>query len=359
LEISRALLEGGKLLVTRLGTDVPAPIRSFVEQATAAAATRDRAEQEAHLREAQKLAAANRRTAQVTSLLFVLSLLCVGLVSWSWYGTRKQLGLTHQLLGLAEELSTELSKSNSTFSDVLIANGDFDAAVKSYQSEIHALEGLEELDPNNANWPRDLAIAYDNEGRVLKTKHDFVAALAAYGKALAIREMLLKRNPRNLDWALERSDSYVNIGDVHFATGNFEEALKFYQQSRTIRDQLARSDRNNPAWQYAVGMSEEKLGDVFNAQGHRLDALKAYLTSLDIRLALAKTSSSNPTWQRDLWITYQKLANAYLSLGKRAEALEALAKGRAIIQDLVKEHPDQTLKNGLAWFDEQIAQLRK
>ena len=77
LDISPALLSGAQRLVERFGADVPPDMRAFVAASSALAEARAAAEREAQerrLRDAQALAKANRRTAQISGAGLVAAL---------------------------------------------------------------------------------------------------------------------------------------------------------------------------------------------------------------------------------------------------------------------------------------------
>jgi hypothetical protein len=94
-------------------------------------------------------------------------------------------------------------------------------------------------------------------------------------------------------------------------------------------------------------------------QGNLAAALTSYQASLAIRERLAKSDASNAGWQHDLSFSYGNLAIVYLKSKQVSQAREALAAGRAILAPLTEQHPEfAQWKQGLAWFDRQIAALK-
>jgi hypothetical protein len=99
---------------------------------------------------------------------------------------------------------------------------------------------------------------------------------------------------------------------------------------------------------------------VLVAQGNLPEALKSFRASHDLFDRLAKADPGNAGWQRDLSVSYAKLASIYLASKQMSQARDALAAGRAVLAPLVEQYPDWSeWKQDLAWFDRQIAALKK
>jgi hypothetical protein len=89
-------------------------------------------------------------------------------------------------------------------------------------------------------------------------------------------DRLAKADPGNADWQRDLAVSYDNVGKVQEAQGHLPEALKSYQASHDIRDRLAKAGPGNADWQRDLAVSDTKVGNVQMAQGHLPEALKSY-----------------------------------------------------------------------------------
>ena len=106
-------------------------------------------------------------------------------------------------------------------------------------------------------------------------------------------------------------------------------------------------------------MSYEKFGDVLVAQGNLPEALKSYRDSLAIRDRLAKSDPGNAGGQHDRSVSFAKLAVVQQKMSAPAEALSSLRQGQEIIARMMQISPDnETWQNDLAWFNDQIAQMK-
>jgi hypothetical protein len=87
LELSAPLLAGARQAAVLFGDDLPAPMRAFIDAALARDAARreaERAEQQRKLRDAEALAAANRRAARRALVGLAAALLLLALAGWQW-----------------------------------------------------------------------------------------------------------------------------------------------------------------------------------------------------------------------------------------------------------------------------------
>jgi hypothetical protein len=117
-----------------------------------------------------------------------------------------------------------------------------------------------------------------------------------------------------------------------------------------------------PTWTCSVSrpLLYNKIGDVLVAQGNLPEALNSFRDRHAIAERLAKADPGNAGWQRDLSVSYRKLATAYRKAAEPAKAREVLTAGRAISARLVAQFPDWSQwKQDLAWFDQQIAELKE
>jgi tetratricopeptide (TPR) repeat protein len=207
---------------------------------------------------------------------------------------------------------------------------------------------------------RDRAVALDDLGDVLVAQGDLPAALKSFRDGLAIRERLAQSDRGNAGWQRDLSVSYDRVGDVLVAQGDLPAALKSFRDGLAIRERLAQSDRGNAGWQRDLSVSLNKIGDVLVAQGDLPAALKSFRDGLAIRERLAQSDRGNAGWQRDLALSYGRVAMVEARQGLREDALGGFRRGRDIISRLARQSPSNAaLPNDLAWFEGQIAAYEK
>jgi len=196
---------------------------------------------------------------------------------------------------------------------------------------------------------RNYAILGDTDEQLARETeaHGLLAGLAA-------------EKPDDAAYQDDLSMSHDRIGDVLHGQGRLAEALGSYRVSLVIRERLAAADPGNARRQRDLAVSHYRIGKVLEAQDELDAALASYRASLAIYERLAAVDPNNARWQRGLAIGYSNRASVYRATGKLAEALAELRKGRQIIAATLETAPgDVYSKEGLTWFDEQIAALER
>ena len=118
-------------------------------------------------------------------------------------------------------------------------------ALASYQTKLAIASENVRLDPGNASFRRDLAVAHGKVGDILFWKRDLQGALKNFREAAKITNILAAVDPDNLEWQRDLSVSFSKIGDVSFGVGSKESvraALDSYRKSLEIRKRLAEAD---------------------------------------------------------------------------------------------------------------------
>ena len=84
------------------------------------------------------------------------------------------------------------------------------------------MQELTARDPDNAGWRRDLGVAHNRVGLVLRAQGELQKALAEYETYKRIMQELTARDRDNGDWRRELSISYTNVGAVLEAQGKLQ-----------------------------------------------------------------------------------------------------------------------------------------
>ncbi len=242
-----------------------------------------------------------------------------------------------------EPASTEcprnLSVAHNTLGDVLRAQGDLSGALAAYRAGLAIAEPLAARDPSRALWQRDLSVSHDRIGDVLGAQGDLSGALTAYRASLAIRERLAVQDPSHTQWQRDLSVSHERIGDVLGAQGDLSGALTAHRASRAICERLAGQDPSHTGWQRDLSVSHERIGDVLRLQGDGSGALTAYRASHAIAERLAAQDPSHTEWQRDLSVSHNKIGDVLGAQGDLSGALTAYRASLAIAERLAELDP--------------------
>jgi tetratricopeptide (TPR) repeat protein len=368
---------------------------------------RERAEQERQLRDAQSLAAANRRTAQRTGIGLVAALVLAVLAGWQWWlvqqaaqQTKQQRDRAEHALTLATDtanslifnlaqkfrnaagvpaaLVKEMLDQARALQDQLIGAGEANAQLRRSQSvaltesartlltlgdtegAFTALKQAQSInqsllvnEPNNALWLRDLSIDHYQLGRVLFAQGKLDDALAAYRQSVAISKMLLAKDENHIPALIDQGYADLMIGDALMAQGRSGDALSAYEESLATRRVLITKDASNER-KNDLAASHERIGDVLKAQGRLDDALAAYREELAIDKILVESDRQSTWFLRDLGVAHFRIGDVLLAQGKLGEALAAFRESHAIRTALAAKDMSNTL-----WqFDRSFSAVR-
>src|SRR5262249_46080138 len=101
------------------------------------------------------------------------------------------------------------------------------------------LAGLAAEKPDDDQYQNDLAVGYDEVGKVLVALGNLTEALQSFRDARAIMERLAKADPNNEGWQRDLAFSHGDVGEALMAQGNLTDALQSFRDSRDIRERLA------------------------------------------------------------------------------------------------------------------------
>ena len=389
LDISPALLSGGQTLAARFGADVPAPMHDFIAAASEVAEARrdrERVEQERRLRDAQRLARANRAIARRTTAGLVLAVLLAVVAVRQWRVAQTERDVAQKTVAIATDAANGLvfdmadkfrnvfGVPAATVKDILNRASDLQkqlvsvagASPKLRLSQSHALmktaetlldlsetksalatateaqtiaRDLKNKHPENTDYQRALAQADETIGNVRVHQGNTPEAMKAFQESLAIRDALAKAEPGKLMIQRELAQSQSAVGDMLLRQGKLAEAMQSYQDSLAIRQELTEAGPTDLVWQADLSASYQKIGNILSAQGKLNEAMKSYQSSLAIRAGLAKLDLNNPTWQHDLAHAYSAIGDTLVRQGNLSEAMKAYQPELEILDRLAKSDP--------------------
>jgi tetratricopeptide (TPR) repeat protein len=242
----------------------------------------------------------------------------------------------------AADFQRELSITDERIGDVLVIQGQLDAALAAYRDSFGLRKRLALEDPRNNKWQRDLSVSDNKIGDVLVAKGQLDDALAAYEDGRTIREALALKHPSNTELKRDLSVSDNKIGQVLSKQGHLDDALTAYRDGLAIRKALALNDPGNTQCQRDVSVSDELIGDVLVVQGQLDDALAAYRDALAIAKALAVEDPGNTEWQRDLLVGDDRIGDVMKMQGHLDDALSVYRDGLTVAKALAMKDPENT-----------------
>ena len=396
LAISPALLGGAQELVGRFDADVPAATRDFVAAAGAVAEARRREErdaQERRIRDAEALAAANRRIARRTGAGLVVALLLAALAGWQWrsaereraeaqaqrdraertlaLATRTANGLVFSLaqkfrdvvgvpaatiediLDRARQLQEQLLGSGETSMDLRLSQasalletavtlrtlGESERALAAARQGRDILAGYADRRPERADLQNAHANALTIIGDIEAVRGHPAEALAAFTRALDIDRRIAEAEPAKTAWQRAEAVSGNKVGDIRFDQADYPGALAAYEAALAITERLAASDPADTLGQSDLATSRQAIASVYAAQGRLAEALAADQAALAIDERLAATDPGNGQWQRNVEVSRIKVGDRQDDLADLASALASYGAAQRIAEQLTRSDP--------------------
>jgi tetratricopeptide (TPR) repeat protein len=191
--------------------------------------------------------------------------------------------------------------------------------------------------PGGVTYQRDLSIAYDEIGDVLKTQGNLPQALQAYRRSLAIREQLAHADPEKTSRQFDLTFSYQRIGDVELELGDLAQAANSFSARHAILARLTAQEPNDTKLQWLFADSDLHLGRVRELQGNLKDAFASYQACSEIMERLASADPEN-----SLAFAYRRIGEIEFARGHLSEAAASYTERHAILSKLAAKDPTNT-----------------
>jgi tetratricopeptide (TPR) repeat protein len=185
----------------------------------------------------------------------------------------------------------------SKMGDVLMAQGDLTAAMKSYRDGFVIMEGLAKADPANAVWQHDLAVIHERVADLLLAQGNLTEALKSYRDGFVIMERLAEADHNNAVWLQDLAEINERLGDTYIEQKESDEAKAAFERALAIYDRLT---AKSPDDTLALVNSTEplmRLGELYGANGRAyLQKALAILKQFDEAGRLEPKRKSHIAW---------------------------------------------------------------
>ncbi len=202
------------------------------------------------------------------------------------------------------------ARSNCLLGDVLQAQGKLAEAQAAFAEDLRISRVLAELDPGNAGWQRDLAVAHSRVGDVLLAQGKLAEAQAAFGEYLRIYRALAELDPGNAGWQRGLAVAHSNVGDVLQEQGKLAEAQAAFAECLRISRALAELDPGNAGWQRGLAVAAWWSATMEKRGGRPAATVAHYEEAHRVFSSLVKMAPGFVQWANEQKIVEQELADA-------------------------------------------------
>ncbi len=273
--------------------------------------------------------------------------------------------------------------------DVLLDQGDTEAALGSQRAAVALFEEAAGRDPSNDEWMQGLSLSRTRLGRVLGERGETEAALAAYRGALSQAEELMARDPENranllavaqnqyriarlqrqigdMEATFEASsaaleileklsasegtgwredllllDTRMLVAAVHRFSNDLAEGLEELRLARRLAERRAAEDPGNAYWPRRLAAIHGEIGTLLSLRGELPAALESQLAAIEAYRALAATDPTRVEWPERLSRRMQIAGWIYTQLGEPRKALDLYEQSREVVGALVERDPER------------------
>jgi len=241
---------------------------------------------------------------------------------------------------LTDEELHRRSKALSQIGEVRIAQGDLEAAMRSFDESLVLASGLVERDPTVPEWIAGLGAVHFWIGNVHWLRSDLDAALTEFEAYLGSSRRLAALEPENEAWQLELAYGHTNLAAVYEALGDTPRALTEIRRANEIKARLLDLAPEDPARKRSLANGLSWLANTLQSAGELDDGLAAYRTELELRHQLTGVDPRDAGAQELLAICFGHVGEILWMTGQAAQAAEAFGEYRRRMENLVERDPD-------------------
>jgi tetratricopeptide (TPR) repeat protein len=335
LDLPPALLDGAQQLVAHWGPDLDTEMRDFIAQAVARdVEERDRGRQmqEQRIRDAEAVAAANRKKYIYTGVLSIVAVAMLAVASWEWHRVYTE------KVAEAKILEAAVKSSDAMVLNIALRFRNLVGVPTSLIEDVLG-QALKLDDQLQEGAPRNLALQRSQAGALTASARTLLIlgeTHKALKEAQRARKIILELPASQAIFSFLYLQDML-IGQIYMAQGNLTDSLPYIHQAQQFSQKMQKLDPSDTlSWQANLGGSDMVLGTVFARQGNPSSALNAFHQAQTIFQTLLKSDRTNTGWMGNLAGTDGDLGVALLSLGHQNGALSSYLEARAIIVKLRK-----------------------
>ena len=224
-----------------------------------------------------------------------------------------------------EELRFSMAHAHVRLGDIGRILQNSATAIQEYQTAIAQLDPLARARPNQPEYRRQLASAYnwlgESERPIPERRPD---ALKAYDSAIALQDALAQSSPANSDYRQELASTHYNRGIVRYDGGEFAQAEADYRAAINLLEPLP----DKPAYRQDLARVYNNLALLLTAQKQPQQAAEYFGKAIGIHEVLTRQDPNNRDYTLELADFYKNLG---ILLGSQSQFQAAeMNNGKAI-----------------------------
>lgn len=208
----------------------------------------------------------------------------------------------------------------------------------------------------NAGAQLDLALEYNNMGRIMNYYNNTQDALNYYQKSIEISSELAG-DKKNIDAQIQMANAYLNIGYIKLILDETRGALEYSNKGLDVYSELA-GDKENIQAQLNLASAYDIIGGVRWVQGDIQGALEENRKGFEICRQMADKDRNNKYAYSMLGLFYKKSGDIQFLLENYKAAQEAYENSLKIAMELAEDKTNILLQYDLAAVYHSIGYLQ-
>jgi len=236
--------------------------------------------------------------------------------------------------------------------DVLLEQGDAEAALATQRSAVALFEEALESDPVRSDWQQGLGLSRLNLGEVLANQGDYEAARVAYIAAIEAMQGPVAAEPENRDYRFVIAKARYELAGIEAETGA-ETVVPSLREAVKLAEQVT-SYPGDFAWRHWVLLldARTRLATMLRFRNELVAAVPEFDAARKLAERLAEEDAANVIWNRRLaWMHFQ-IGALYFEQRELASALDSFNRSRALYELLISVDPSRVTWYG--WLAETL-----
>lgn len=214
-----------------------------------------------------------------------------------------------------------LAESYSWLASAQEWTGAFDEASRNIAAERAILDALLDVDPDNTNVERRLAINARMNARLTMARGEVAGAVDILESAEVRLAALRDKDPVNTEWMQRYGQVKVQLAIAYFHNENKEQARKTSEQARVLAVELLAYDEGIVEWKIANHAAALRVqARIENDAGEFDSSMKFSQAAIEICKAIIIDAGPSPKASDCLAIAYLEIARSYGLSGQDAQA---------------------------------------
>ena len=185
-------------------------------------------------------------------------------IAWSrtdWDSTARSAEIAAEALTLAQKAGDEAASAEAwgLGGHVSEAQGRLEGAQAAFEQYLAIFRRLAELEPSNAGWQREMAVAHSRVGGVWLAQKQLTKGIEAYLEALTISRRLAGQDPSNASWQHDLALACLQVGRIAAAANLNDIGLPLYEESLRIFAALVQRAPGFVQWAEDMKIVEAEL----------------------------------------------------------------------------------------------------